>query len=410
MATPQTNPSFVQRIAAEAKLAPSTAHTFASVPAESGAGGGGIPILFPTQPTGPLFDPLVSLFQGRPRSEATFEIARTLYRSGNPVLEQLGLEFLGAAKRGEVLSSRRDIRTTFSPEIQAAEKQLLAMGYSPAAVAALSKDIYGSGGHLTLAELRPLRAELQPPVIPPPTPRPPQATEPPVLAHRAPRFGAQPILGTVGRALEGPLGEMIGEELGSLSDQFFAQINPTYANVETLRPQRPTRENLTPPIVPQPAAVPHVDLNVPCAACGPLREQETELEQELQTERQQQQEQQQQEQQQQIERLRQLERLPPEQRNIPAELAQKQQLLSRIQGEIAQMAQAETPQGAAFPVHAAGEVPSLPAEPAQPALAQLAQPAQPAHTEPVRLCLMCETQADALKFLNGQPASCVVAE
>ena len=383
-----------------------------------GGGGGGVPPI-PTDWKGPLFDPLASLFEGRPRTAATLEVAKILHSSENPVVASLGEQFARDVRnRGAVLSSRADIKSLFGPQIRAAEATLREQGYGAAETSALTSAIYGSGGHLTHRQIRTFDTAPNVPSAPPP---PPSAPPPPL--ESVPRFNFQPsgLFGAlpqlapqagaaIGYLTEGAPGGTLGYEMGKMisqADQFFGQL--TRPSSSTSAPRR--QAGAPPPsqmdLIPRGQPAPLLDTTSPCPSCGPIRAQETELEEEIQTELEQQAQSHAEQRQQQIDQFRQLERQPVEQRDIPTEIARKQQLLQQARQDEAQLTShqpsAPLPQGQAAPTLANNQPSAPPSAPPS---------AQPSHAqpEPVTLCLTCESQAEALKFLNGQPASCVVAE
>lgn len=412
------NPTSYFRLGPQQLTAPPPA-TAVAVPLEGGGGGAPVPVPIPYPPTGPLYPILTDLFQGKPREAATYEIARVLEHNPNPVLANLGKEFRRDVQNFDaVLSSPADVRNRFAPELKAARAELTAEGFTPAQTAYLTKAVYGSGGHLTAGELRgfdnpPNVASAQPP----PSPIAPIYSGP-IRSPLDNQLLGEATGGAIGEQIGGVKGAIVGSQVGKIvggfinsADDFANQLSLQTASRITGRPisNGLVRQSTRPGgvAVPQPGGVPHVDLNIPCASCGDLSHQEGELEEELLTESQQDVAQKTRDREQEIQQLRELEKQPAETRNIPQEIARKKQLLADVQAQEYQLRQQENE-----PNQPGQMLPHQPGQPA-PTLEPLPapQPApQPAHQEPTRLCLMCESPQEAMKFLNGQPASCVVEE
>lgn len=173
-------------------------------------------------------------------------------------------------------------------------------------------------------------------------------------------------------------------------------------------------------LVPQhglsPNGVPILDQQTPCETCDRISNLERQVGQEIETEQRQLREQQQRSQpqprplelqpqqqpdltpqldriQDQLNLLRQLENQPADQRDITSELGQKQQLLNQLrtlepiarQPQIQPQPQQQQPQ----PQHQ----PQLGHEP---------------HPQQIQFCVACQSQEDAILFLNGEPAACSV--
>lgn len=429
--------------------------TFASAPLVEG---GPVPIPIPLPPiipgapgsgnyglTGPLFGPLESIFQGKPREQATREIARTLAASDNPVLHQLGLEYAADVNRvGAVLSSASDVENRFGPQLRAAESGLRAEGFTAADTSYLTRLIYGSGGHLTEGQLRGFNPapNTVPPVGVPPTPPTPPPGPPPIISPLPIAPSLQPTLSRsgnltpeqidqlsrqsfltneqageiVGELTGQPFGGLVGREVGravDTADSFFNQISMVARQVASTPRGMPTTARPIAAIpVGQPA--PMIDMTSDCPSCGGPRRQEGQLQHDIETEEQQYVDQRTQQRDLEIQKLEQLEKIPASQRNIPQEIARKQQLLTEAQQDEMQLPRAQGQGG--FP-QSVSPVPILQPQSAgapQSSSSTLAhddhQPSAEPSDQPVRLCLMCSSSTEAFKYLNGQAASCVLEE
>jgi len=116
-----------------------------------------------------------------------------------------------------------------------------------------------------------------------------------------------------------------------------------------------------------------------------------------------------------VNELKNLEAKPADQRDIPNELAQKRQLmhdLDRIQNGQPMLELPQPQQPGQPPV-----APELPPQGPQPQIQRL--PAQPQNggqpqighgqpVQPVQFCVGCQSQEDAILFLNGEPSACSV--
>ena len=175
---------------------------------------------------------------------------------------------------------------------------------------------------------------------------------------------------------------------------------------QSLRGKTPGRQpgsapQMPPTPVPQPGVNPQnvpLVLNQPCEACmsptqrAQYQREQQQLQKEIETETQQDTQQQLDRIQQQLDQLQQLEQQPLDQRNVQQELQQKQQLrqqldmLSNQRGE--------------------------PAPPGQPApLVEISPeqvPIQQKASEALTFCVGCQSNEDAILFLNGEPSACSV--
>lgn len=169
----------------------------------------------------------------------------------------------------------------------------------------------------------------------------------------------------------------------------------------------------------------------PCPACDRIARQRGEIQEEIQTETQQDLTSELDRIQRQIDQLGQLEQRPAESRNITQELAQKRQLLNQLD----QLQQEATGQPAqTFPRVQPGEPPPLPqptghvelvcppgthqchtdteCEQYGDCVPDSVQPAQQGgHDdthEKIQFCVGCNSQEDAILFLNGEPSQCSV--
>lgn len=193
-----------------------------------------------------------------------------------------------------------------------------------------------------------------------------------------------------------------------------------------LQPQRPLPQ--LPPLEPQRPLLPIapiLDQTTPCESCDRLGRQRQQLQQEIHTEQQQQLDQRIQQRQQQLDQLEQLEHQPAEQRDIPQELIEKQELLQQIEQDLADQLPQQPPQQpppATPATQPTGRVPHLD-QPAgeqqqldQIAAQKFAQRAQqPQLQQPqtgsqagVTFCVGCSSEEDAILFLNGEPSNCSV--
>ena len=189
-----------------------------------------------------------------------------------------------------------------------------------------------------------------------------------------------------------------------------------------------------PPMGPQGGSLPPpAPLTVPtlqtCTTCGYvdpndanlLRGQQGELENSIKVEQQQNLLKQVGQQQHQIDDLRQQESQPLDSRDIPRELAQKQQLLDSINQELAGGQPQPNPQ-TQNPTDGSSGVPTLnyqpvpigptsPSSGGQPEMFMQKPPTEnppPGAPGQVKFCVVCTSQSESLKFLNGEPSECSV--
>lgn len=169
-----------------------------------------------------------------------------------------------------------------------------------------------------------------------------------------------------------------------------------------------------------PYEAPTLDQTGECLTCSPqgrqIAREERALRQEIQTEESQQTAQQIQQAQNEIDRLRQLESQPPAQRDIPAELEQKRNLLRQLERLGQQVGQPTLPAPQPSIGPSGEQVPTLqpspegaPPQGPGPQLPGSGPEPAPAPLGPkVSFCVGCQDEEDAILFLNGEPAKCSV--
>jgi hypothetical protein len=159
----------------------------------------------------------------------------------------------------------------------------------------------------------------------------------------------------------------------------------------------------------------------PCQECDQtqrkITKQRSDLQQHIQREQLQQLQQRIQQQQQELDQFTQQESQDASQRDITSELQSKQQLLSQLNQELRQIQQLgqpgeQQPGGASTtgptPTTPPGSVPTLaPPQPTQPPQPSSLYPPQ-AQSNGVTFCVGCDSEEDAILFLNGEPAKCSV--
>lgn len=179
------------------------------------------------------------------------------------------------------------------------------------------------------------------------------------------------------------------------------------------------------PLIPPGPQVPELQ---DCPECGYLAHQRGELKDEIKIEQQQQLQQQYMQQQQQIEHFHELESQDISTRDVSQELRQKQQLLNQINQEISQLQQqsggeqssSSSSSSTSTSSSSTGGAPTLDYQPAQVEVTQQESDSQlfeqktatqnphPLDSQAVRFCVQCTSQAESLKFLNGEPSECSI--
>lgn len=219
----------------------------------------------------------------------------------------------------------------------------------------------------------------------------------------------------------GPLRQFIRQPLSVLNPERFIEkvvtgsIQDFVSNFSRpMRAQRPSaRESQrVEPFTRQPSTEP-APLIIPskqgCTTCGQdlqrLQRQRDEVQREIKQEETQQREQRIEQQQREIEQHEQEEQRPLGQRDIQQELQQKRALQSQIEQEIRDL-QAGTDQSS-FQGQQTGETAPLVQQPLFTQREPVTVPQQQVQN-PVRFCVACTSQAESLKFLNGEPSECSV--
>lgn len=266
------------------------------------------------------------------------------------------------------------------------------------------------------------------------------------------------------------IGAEIGKQIGAeAANRLVSAYQPSNFGTETPLQATQTGQPISPTVGFQPSQqglVPShqgmAPLLEPCPECGYnpqpiIQRQEQEVRQEIQRERAQGEQQTLQQTQQEIDRLRQLESQPIQTRNIPREIQEKQQLLQTLEqlqqgglpaggqgtlapslpagqqlpvsspqlpvsspqqpGQLAPMLDYQSPRGQLIFVPEGQQPPiggSPPSSsPPPPMGIQQGQP--PAEGLPVpngpgsvKFCVVCTSQNESLKFLNGEPSECSV--
>lgn len=418
-----------------------------------------------------LGESLVSEFSGLARGFKTQEAIARLVDSKLGPLVQLGFKLNNLFQQGIVLSSSdANSQSLISQALAQASQQLQVMGYTrQQAFDMITGMLQGKQTFLpgtTLGEI--VQTPENPPLAPAPPPGPsnnlferqgvcPPGSERNAMGFCAPRqttfdvvtpakgaaLGAALALGIGQPELLLPamragaqIGELVSIGKNSMDDfvrGFFSQPGgpPPFTPPGSQPFTPPGGPPLPPPGQPmQPPEVPILDQSRPCSTCTPpppeirarLQSQRDLLRQEISTEQRQQLDKQVGQQSKQLEQLRNLESQPLEQRDIPRELEQKQQLLQQIENELQGQPQEQPggpPPGGGAPelqgYHptqiAPVQPPSVPQEPPPPVLTQR-QPTgefpHPLSPQVVKFCVACTSQQESLKFLNGEPSECSV--
>ena len=384
---------------------------------------------------------LTALFSGRPKMQATADIASSLLRQRNPALRLLGIGATKLVQDGIAISSP-DASRIFGPYFERAvllETQARfpnapnAQNNLRLSAETLQSALHEAGnpgqGNQTLNALNqrglvarfharpPVPVPPGPPVPAPPLPGPPMP-QPGPFPNPSPTPSTQPSL--TSRALS-VFEHALPFEV-RLPIQATERVNlPAQVEMlDELVPQgfkSPERIGesigrlITGQSETQPELAPIMGEQY-CAECDPtgrgLVRQQQELQREIETETRQQQQQQIQQQQQEIERLKGLERQPPSTRDIPKEIAQKQALLDQIARELSDIqAHQQGQQPSTSPLTPSADLPPMFGQETEPASIP-GQQSLPPIEKPVIFCVGCQSQNDAFRFLNGEPSACSV--
>jgi hypothetical protein len=166
--------------------------------------------------------------------------------------------------------------------------------------------------------------------------------------------------------------------------------------------------------------IPTLDQKKPCPECDQtsrtFRRQRDDLQKSIQLEQVQELQQKIEQQQQQLDQFTQQEQQEPSQRDIVSELKSKYQLLSQLNSEISQLTNQNLPLGApqnGFPMPSQGQlpgqIPTLLPDQSSPTTSPLTTAPRPGPAQAgVTFCVGCESEEDAILFLNGEPAKCSV--
>jgi hypothetical protein len=410
---------------------------------------------------------IASLFAGKPKGEDTAQAANRLMSSHNPYVQTFGRQLAYLSNNGVVLSdSNPKVQTLISALMHQANVGLQeTLGWTRQQAAAKLANILSSHTAASGASI-PASSSLSTPMAQ--SSAPPAASFYRQIQAKRAYLGSNPVLtpseagelvgsftGQPELAVAGKLaGELIGrvQKMGtSISDfvgNFYGQgsTQRTYGNSQGARSQTGYNPQPTPsPSGFQPFDESRViDVTKPCPGCDggripaivnqtgddgggipALRGQLSQLQQETRVEQGQLSQQQIQQNQQELEHFRQLERQPSSTRNITQELQQKQQLAQQIQREIEQLQsgqQSYSSDNSASSAFDESKVIDLSKEPqleevpssqsAQQSLFVQGESAEgyPSPHAPgsVKFCVQCTSQAESLKFLNGEPAQCSV--
>ena len=408
---------------------------------------------------------LISEFQGRPKMLDTIQAVIRLGASHDPEIQQLARNFAIYVKNGEPLSSS-------NPQVQAQIRQWIGGaistigerrpgGLTPAQVTGLDLAIrnvlnshtaksgagidnliaqYGFNVGLSPQPTSPLKLMI--PTRPPgfatrtraqptgvPAFQPPAATptipqqEGDIVSYLRDLASRHPYLQLTGCIALAASGQE-GLAVGCLEELAIQQISQGARNIlhtasryisSLIHPQIFPGPGPLPS--PQPFEIPTLDQHKPCPGCDSrsrvrdqIRHQEQQLQGEIHTEQDQEIEQQLAQQEQQITQFAELETQPAGTRNIPQELVQKAQIQQQLQEErrILETQTGTQPGGQPEPSIQPDQVKTLQQPAAQQQIESQIENLEHAHKVGVQFCVGCQSQEDAVLFLNGEPSACSV--
>lgn len=385
-----------------------------------------------------IFKSFGQFFEGHPRKADTTAAVLRLGGSRNPVARKFGYQLGVLENAGVVLSSsdpagRAALNKIFKSAMDGLEQQ----GFPKKQAFRMLTNVINSDTGTPGAAI-PIAPRAQPV-----TPVQMLAPQRPVImpGQRLPMFPTPGSgLDQFANQITGKAGKLIKDfvpglrEYEDLTGREVDFPNPQPI-IEFFRPpdiNRDMRRRLINQPLPQPQ-YPNIPIDpdkIPiidpqdCPSCSGdrlrLQRQERDLQDEIQVEQQQDRQKRIEDRQKEIDRNRQLETQPPGQRDIGRELQDKQRLLRQVQSDIdslrgGQPRQLPPPSGE--PLQPNGPLAPQIDEPEPdeddghghpPLFHQGDRPNPPKVENPVRFCVSCVSQNDAMRFLNGEPSQCSV--